>query len=148
MANPLIDQGTLNRLRGSVVFTDFPELNVTAPFLDQGGIGLALEGQATEIAKTMTGVVTSPEPYMMVSVACHLLRTQSFSDLWKAQMELDTRIGEGTVRPDAITLSPYILFNLSITAVGEFVFNGTQPGYGVTLQGYWNINATLWEEGL
>ena len=38
--NPLIDQGVLNRIRGSVQWADFPGLNVTAPFLDREGINL------------------------------------------------------------------------------------------------------------
>lgn len=148
MANPLIDQGTLNLLRGSAIFNDFPELNVTAPFLTPEGIGLGLEGEATTIIKTMTGTVTSPEPYMMVSVVLNLLRTQSLADAWKQQQEIDTRIGQCTIRPDSVTLSPYLLYNTAITAVGELTFNGKSAGYGVTLQGYWNINADLWAEAL
>ena len=38
MANNLVLQGVLNRLRGSVVVADAPELNVTAPFLGKAGI--------------------------------------------------------------------------------------------------------------
>lgn len=148
MSNPLVDQGTINRLRGSVVFAALSELNVTAPFLAPEGIGLTLEGEATTIIKTMTGTVTSPEPYQMVTVTVHLLRTQSLADDWKTQQQVNTQLGECSVRPDSAKLSPYDLYNCAITQVGELVFNGQSAGYGVSFQGYWPINSDLWTQGL
>lgn len=148
MGNPLVDQGSLNRLRGSIVLDSLPTLNVTAPFLSPEGIGLVLEGAASDVIPTMTGTVISPQPYQMVTVTAHLLRTQSFADRWKSQQETDSRLGLITVRPDAKTLSPYLINNCTITQVGELVFNGQNAGYGVSFQGYWNINNTLWLEGI
>jgi hypothetical protein len=144
MGNPLIDQGTLNRLRGSIVWKNLPKLNVTAPFLGQEGLSLTLEGESTTIIPTMTGVVTSPEPFHLVTVMAHLLRTQNLSDLYKQQQEKTTLLGNCTIRPDSKALSPYLLYNCAIVTVGELNFNGTNPGYGVSFKGYWNINADLW----
>lgn len=143
--NPLIDQGTLNRLRASVVWDAFPQLNVTAPFLGKEALRLALEGAATTNIVTLTGVVTSPEPFMPVSLTMHLLKTQALSDAYKKQMELSTLLGKGTVRPDSRTLSPYLLFNCSIMGVRELDFSGVDAGYAVTVQGYYNVNAALWD---
>lgn len=148
MANPLVAQGNINRLRASVTFLLFPELNVTAPYTTPEGIGLALEGEATTVIRTMTGVVPSPEPYQLCSVAIHLLRTQPLADAFKLQQEIDCRVGDFIVRPDALTLSPYPIVNASIVSVGEFVFNGTTVGYGVTLQGAYYINNLLFAEAL
>lgn len=145
MGNPLIIQGFLNRVRGSVVFNDFPELNVTAPFLSQEGIGLTLEGESTTIIPTMTGIVTSPEPFHLVTLMLHLLKTQSLADQYKVQQETNVLLGNCTVRPDSIKLSPYLLYNCSIVAVGDLVFNGTNAGYGVTCKGYWVINSTMFD---
>lgn len=145
MANPLIVQGTLNRLRGSVVWNDFPQLNITAPFLGKEGIRLALEGESTVFLGTMTGAVTSPEPYMMVSLVLNLLKTQNLSDLYKKQMELLATIGDCTVRPDAATLSPYNLINMAIEGVRELSFNGEDAGYAVTCKGYYPVNSSLWD---
>lgn len=144
MPNPLIDQGTLNRLRGSLVVADSPELNVTAPYLGEAGISLGLEGQTTVFLNTMTGAVTSPEPYMLASVAVSLLKTQSLSDIYKQRMESDARIGQITVRPDAATLGNYVLVNCAIESVGNLSFNGRDAGFGVTIKGYYNVNANLW----
>ena len=47
-SNPLVDQGTLNRIRASVEFTDFPELNVTSSYLAKAGISMRLTGESVE----------------------------------------------------------------------------------------------------
>lgn len=144
MTNPLIAQGTLNRLRGSVVWEGFPALNVTAPFLGKEGIRLALEGEATTFINTMTGAVTSPEPYMTVSMTLNLLKTQQLGNLYKAQMEVSSLLGAGTVRSDSAILSPYSLINCSIQSVRELDFSGADAGYVVNVKGYYNINQALW----
>lgn len=142
--NPLIDQGVLNRVLGSVTWTNFPALNVTAPFLDKDGINLRLEGDASLQHPTMTGVVQSPEPYMPVSVVIAMLRTQKLSDKYKQQMETYSVLGPGTVYPDVSSgLSPYALNNMSIQSVGELLFNGTTPIFALTLRGYYVTNNSL-----
>lgn len=142
--NPLVDQGTLNRLRGSAVWQDLPNLNITAPYLGKEGMRLALEGESTQFIETMTGAVTSPQPYMAVSLTLSLLRTQSLADLYKQRMELDARIGAGTIRSDSAFLGVYDLVNCSIQSVRELPFNGEDAGFNVTIKGYYNINSALW----
>ena len=88
MANPLVAQGTLNRILGSVVWPSFSALNVTSSFLGKQGIRLALEGESTLFIPTMTGAVTSPEPYMMIGLTINLLKTQSLAAQYKSQLKL------------------------------------------------------------
>lgn len=143
--NPLIDQGVINRLKASVQWTDVPSLNVTAAYLDKEGIRLALEGESSTQHGTLTGVVQSPEPYLMISVTLNLLKTQSLSELYKARMEDNCLIGQGTVWPDVSTgLSPYQLQNMSIQSVAELDFSGGGPGYRVVCKGFYVINNSLW----
>lgn len=142
--NPRVPQGTLNRVRGSIIIPNFPTLNVTAPFLGKGAISLNLQGQATQMIQTLTGVVTSPEPYMMVQTTVNLLRTQNLANLYKARMELDTRIGDIQIIPDASTLSNYQILNCSIGAVRELPFTGDDAGYIITIDGYYEVNSDLW----
>lgn len=146
MANPLIDQGTLNRLLGSVVIPDFPELNVTASFLGEDGLSISLQGEAVVFIPTMTGAVTSPEPYMAVQVSVHLLKTQFLSGLYKDQMESDARIGTITVRPDTRAFPPYTFINCAIQNVAPIAINGKDAGYRITIGGYYPINNDLWSE--
>lgn len=147
MASPNISQGTLNRLKASLVLPAFPELNVTAPFLGKEGIGLAFEGDATTMIPQMTGTVTSPEPYQLATILVRLIRTQSLSDLYKQQMESSTLLGDITLRPDTVQpgLSPYSIINCAITHVGDLTFNGMDAGFGVSIKGTYPLNATLWD---
>ncbi len=143
--NPLIDQGVLNRLKGSVVWNDFPALNVTASFLDREGINLRLEGDASLQHGTMTGLVQSPEPYLFCSVVIALLKTQPLSNAYKSKMEQNSLLGAGTIWPDVSTgLSSFQFNNVSIQNVGELLLNGTTPAFGVTCRGYYLINQDLW----
>lgn len=144
--NPLVDQGILNRLRASVVWTAFPSLNVTAPFLDKEGINFRLEGSASAQHGTMTGIVQSPEPYMACTVVISLLRTQALSDFYKTQMESQCVLGQGVVYPDVTAggLSQYQLNNMSIQNVGDLLFNGTTPIFGVSLSGFYVVNNSAW----
>ena len=142
--NPQIVQGTLNRLRGSVVIPNFPELNVTAPYLGRGGISLAFEGETTTAIPTMVGTVQSPLPYQMVTITIALLKTQSLANLWGAQRQTLSLVGDVTVTPDTSNLTTYTMNNCAIDNVRELNFAGDDAGYVVTVKGYYQINASLW----
>jgi hypothetical protein len=141
--NPLVDQGVLNRVRGSVVWSGFPALNVTAPYLGKDGIGIAFEGDGSTTTGTMTGVVQSLEPYVMVTLKIGLLRTQPLANAYKKQWELNALLGACTVRTDSKTLSTYPLLNCAIQGVGEMSFNGESPTYAAMIRGYYLLNSSL-----
>ena len=44
MASPATNQGTLNRIRASVIFSQFPGLSVTSSFLGRRGITITFTG--------------------------------------------------------------------------------------------------------
>lgn len=142
--NPLVDQGVLNLARASMSLIEFPELNITAEYLNRAGITLAKQGTATVQLPTMTGAVQSPQPYMLVSVTANLLKTQSLSALYQAQFQANTVIGDVTVRPDVEEgLNPYALFNCAFDTVREQSYAGGDAGWAVSLHGYWIINAEM-----
>lgn len=143
-ANPQVAQGTLNRLRGSVVIPDYPALQVTAPFLGRPGIAIAFEGETTTMIPTMTGTITSPFPYQMVTVTISLLKTQSLAALWEAQRQALSTIGDITVTPDTTSLPSYTFNNCAIQNVRELNFAGEDASYSVTVSGYYQINNNLW----
>lgn len=144
MANPLIGQGTLNRLKASVVFNDYPQLNVTSSFLMPEAIDWMPEGNVTAALPSLTGYVPSPEPYQMARVAIHLVRSQAFANQWKQQIENNSLLGDATIRPDTATMDPWTLNNVSITSMERMGFGGRDAGFTVNLQGTWNINLALW----
>lgn len=141
--NPLVPQGTLNRIRAAVQWSAVPGLNVTVPFLGKEGITLAFEGNATDFVETMTGAVTSPAPYMPIRMVFNLLKTQTLSNQYKSQMETSTLLGDGVVTPDSVTLSPFQVTNCAIEGVDELRFNGEVAAYAVRIKGYYIINNAL-----
>ena len=143
-ANPLVSQGTLNRIIASVSWSSNNSLNVTAPFLGKDGISLTLQGAATTFIPTMTGAVTAPEPYQMVELTMHLLKTQPLAQAYKAQMETSTLLGDGTVRADTTTLGTYEIVNCAIQSISPLKFSGEDAGFIVTIGGYYLTNSNLW----
>lgn len=142
--NPLVTQGTLNRLRGSVVIPSFTNLNVTAGYLGTGGISLSLDGDATQMIDTMTGLVTSPEPYIGATITLNLLRTQGFSETWRQQWENSSLIGQVTVHTDTASLPHFDFQNCAITKVPSFGFDGRSADFMVEIRGIYYINNALW----
>jgi len=145
MASPLVAQGSLNRLRGSIIFPNNPALNITAPFLGEEGININPEGNVSDVLETMTGTVNSPVPYQMISVEVELLKTQSFSDLFKQQLEFDAEIGPFQVYLDAKTLSGYTIQNGVISTASPGRLNGKNVGFMVTLRGFYLVNSNLYD---
>lgn len=142
--NPLVAQGTINRLRASIQWPLRPALNITASYLAKSGIRISWEGEATTIIPTMVGTIQSPVPYMLANVSIPLLRSQALANAYKLQMEQDSNMGDGIIRPDAAPLSPFPIYNAAIQNVGELNFSGDNADYGVTVKGYWPVNNSLW----
>lgn len=143
-SNPMIAQGTLNRLRGSVIVNGSPELNVTASYVGKGGIGLALEGEVVTFLDTLTGGVQSPAPYMRARVTVNLIKSQGLAAIYKTRMETLATVGDITIKSDASTLPDYTITNCAIESVREMVMNGEDAGFVVMMSGYYLINNQLW----
>ena len=147
MANPLVPQGVLNRLRASITLSSFPGLNVTASYLGREGISMTFDGVATTPIDTMTGVVQSPEPYQRVTVSAHLLKSQALANAYKTQIELNTLMGDVTVRPDVpsgVGIGPYQLSNTALNTVNPLKFDGTDAGWIIMMSGIYYINSAIW----
>jgi hypothetical protein len=144
MASPLIQQGTLNRLRGSVVFASNATLNVTAPYLAREAISIAFEGDAGMLIPTLTGGVTSPEPYQMATVTINLLKSQALANAYKTQIETNVNVGDLSVIADSATLSDYQIGNCVLKGVRDVTYDGNVPGFVVTITGVYQVNSALW----
>ena len=144
MANPQIPQGTLNRLLNTINFPDNPQLNITPSFLDKDQSSLAFDGVATLQIETASGVVTSPEPYIMVSCRIHVLKSQALSGTWLQFLQNSSIVGEYTVYTDSSVYPSITISNGSIKNVEELLLNGTKADFTIVLGGYYNINSSLW----
>ncbi len=143
-SNPLIAQGTLNRLRGSIVVNNVPALNITAPYLGKAGLSLALQGVATTFVETMVGAVTSPEPYQMCNITINVLKTNGIAAVWKSQMEATTVIGDIVITSDTSAYPSFTITNCAIESVGDLSFNGTTAEVQIVVKGTYIINNNLW----
>ena len=137
-------QGTLNRLRASVIFPLFGVLSVTSSFLGKRGISVTFTGKSTVFLDTMTGRVTSPEPYLAVTMTMHLIKSQYLANLYKNQQELLTLLGDCVVRPDAATLQPYFFLNAAIEGTGNLDFSGADADFPVEIGGTYQVNSALY----
>lgn len=143
-----IDLGALNRLSASVTFVNFPELTVTAESLAKQAIKLAPEGDATKFLEVLTGIVPSPEPYQLLTVTIHLVKTLSICADYQSQFQANTLVGKCTVRPDIQPgtggLKPFDVLGTALMTPREMSFDGEDPAFVVTLRGYWYVNQDLW----
>jgi len=142
--SPFVQQGTLNRLRGSVVYASNQTLNVTAPYLSREGISISFEGDAGMLIPTLTGGVTSPEPYQIATVTINLVKSQALANVYKNQFETNVNVGDVSVIADSATLSDYEIQNCVLKGIRDITFDGNQPGFVVTLQGIYQVNSALW----
>jgi hypothetical protein len=140
MAFQFTPPGVLNRLRASVVYNDFPQLNVTSNFLTTEGIRLALEGNATDLLPAMVSLVSSPAPYLAASITMSLVRSSSLASLYKLQFEDTTLMGMVTIFPDTDVINPFIINNVALESIREMALAGMEAAIVVTARGYYNVN--------
>lgn len=143
MANTLVNQGILNRLLTAVNWSLFPALNVTAPYLGKEMVVLTFEGETTVYINTVTGAVTSQEPYVKVSFEMALLKSQNLAQQYKTQIETNTLLGECTVFTDSPALNPYTFSDCSIQNVRALRLTGDDASFGVTIGGIYYLNSNL-----
>jgi hypothetical protein len=142
--NPKVAQGALNKVMASVIFTDNSDLNVTASNLGKAGVTLSFQGNMAELIPTMTGTVTSPEPFVQAELTINVLKTQGVSEVYKEAWEGNAVIGDIVVNPDVSTLSSFQLVNCAIMTVQELNFAGADPVMQVRIQGSYEVNSSLW----
>ena len=143
MASPNIPQGTLNRLRASIIWPAFPSLTITSSFLGRPAISLSFQGDVTVQIDTLTGVVTSPEPFLRVVITAHLLKTQYLANNFKTQQELLSLLGAGIVRADSAIMQPWYIQNGSIMRPGDLDFSGASADYPIQFSGVYQVNSSL-----
>ncbi|MHB8406242.1 MAG: hypothetical protein ACYDCJ_12545 [Gammaproteobacteria bacterium] len=142
--NPLAYQGLLNRVLTHVVVTNFQGLNVTASFMSRALTSLTLEGDFTRQEPTATGIVNSPEPFVMGQLVVSILRSQSLASAWLAQMQSSTILGDVVTYSDSTVFPAITLRNCSLISIDPGPYDGQDPTTKITIKGVLPINASLW----
>jgi hypothetical protein len=143
IGNPQVNQGVLNRARGNIQVSSFPQLNITAPYLGINGFTATRTGTATTFINTLTGRVPSPEPYQAVTLEVHLVKSQALASLWETQLLALSTIGNILFYTDAAQQPIYAFTNCGIDNVGPIVVNGTSVDYMLSISGTYIINNQL-----
>lgn len=144
MANPYLSAGPLNRVRCSVVITSTPTLNITSQFMGKSFAHIEFEGDFTHQIEVGTGVVNSPEPYVMATITVGLLRSQGLSANWLAQAQNTTILGDVTIYSDTSVWPAIPLSDAVIKSISPGAFDGTDPIVRLTIRGTFNINSSMW----
>jgi hypothetical protein len=140
MAFQFTPPGVLNRLRASVTYNTYPQLNVTSNFLTTEGIRLALEGNATDLLPAMVSLISSPAPYLAASITMSIVRSSTLAQIYKQQLEDTTLVGLVTIWPDTDVLNPFVVNNVAIESIREMAFAGMEAAIVVSARGYYNVN--------
>jgi hypothetical protein len=144
MANPTIPQGTLNRLKSSVILPGIPALNITSAYMSKQFVSINFEGSFDNLIPTATGGVTSPEPYVFATITVGILRTQALATAWKTQSETLSDLGNVSVFPDTSAYPEYDLVNCTLQHIEPAAFDGVDPVVRVVIRGIYYINNSLW----
>ena len=142
--NPLVAQGTLNRVRCSVIVPNYSNLNITSPYMGKSFASIDFEGAFDEQIETATGVVTSPEPYVMATVTVGLLRTQSLALAWLTQAQTISDLGTITIHSDTSAWPAITIGSAVIRSLEPGAYDGMDPVARITLRGVYDINNNLW----
>ena len=144
MANPYLIAGPLNRVRCHVVVSATPTLNIQAQNMGKSFAHIEFEGDFVHQIETGTGVVNSPEPYVMASITVGLLRSQTLSSAWLTQAQDTGVLGDVTIHSDTSAFPAITLNDTSIRTISPGAYDGTDPVVRLTLRGTFNINSDLW----
>lgn len=143
-----LNLGQLNRLAASVTVQSNALLTVTPPFLADGALRLAPEGNFTDFIEVLTGLVPSPVPFIALTVHVPLLKTLPLCALYQAQFQTNTLIGNVTVRPDVSRgsggLQPFDVQNVGLLGFSELDLGGKQASFVVSMKGTWYANSSMW----
>ena len=143
--NPLVPQGTLNRVRCSIVVPSFTNLNITSAYMGKSMATITFDEAAwVDQIQTATGVVTSPEPYVMATINVGILRTQSLAQSWITQATNTGVIGDVIIHSDTASFSAISLADVVIKSFDPGSYDGIDPVSKLVLRGTFYINNNLW----
>lgn len=136
--------GTLNRALTHITFASFPALNIGPQNMGESFARLTFEGDWNRQIEVAVGVVTSPEPYVMGTVAVGVLRTQALGAAWWNQLLLTTTIGTMTVYPDTNAFPSITLSTVVVRGFDPDAMDGKDPVIKMTLRGVYYPNGNMW----
>jgi len=143
MANPLIQQGSLNKVRAQVVVPGFSNLTIISSYMGTDGLTAETEDFCDQIG-TATGTVPSPNPYAFASITIHILKTNGMVTRWWNQKDTNSQIGKITIHSDTDAFDSFDVQECVIKSLSPGKLNGTDATSILTLRGVLYINNDMW----
>ena len=131
----------LNKLYTKAIFSDAPDLNVTAYDMGEDMIGATLNEPIVNRLPTATGTVGSLAIIVGVDISISVLKTRPVFTAFTNRMLENGYIG-GTVTIYDDTNTPYTIKDVSFTMNEIPNVNGTNPAVVFTVQGNLEVNRT------
>jgi hypothetical protein len=144
MANPYLNAGPLNRVRCHIVVQAIPTLNIQSSSMGKSFAHIEFEGDFVQQIETATGVVDSPEPYVMATITVGILRSQALSAAWLAQVQNTGVLGDVTIHSDTSVFPAITINDTAVRSLSPGSYDGTDPVVRLVLRGTYNVNAALW----
>lgn len=144
LGNPLVVQGNLNRVITHILFPSNVGLSVTAPYMAKGMATFTHEAQIVDQISSATGLVNSPNVFVMGHFDVALLRSQPLAAAWLDQVQLNAQIGTAVGYSDSTTYPPITLLNASIITHVPGPWDGSDPTCRFTVSGEFLVNASMW----
>lgn len=143
MANPYVNQGTLNRALTSLSVVDLPELNVTTGYFAEQLAVINFEDRISDYIPTTAGAVPSPRLVQFVTVRAYLNKAQGLAAQWEQQRLTNAIIGDVVVVTDSSALPVYYLQNCVLENVDALNLNGTSADFAISIRGTYPVNSDL-----
>jgi hypothetical protein len=142
--NPNVTQGTLNRAKISVSFSDNSEFNISVSNLSPAGVSISPSTPSATLIGTMVGAVASLNPYQLVDITIHLLRTQSLAKKFESRKKSNCSFGTMVMRGDSTSMQPWTYSNGTLVNVDAMNFTGNEVECILRFQAVYNINSDIW----
>lgn len=142
--NPRVTLGTLNRIRGSVVFPSNTSLNITSSYMTKKFVDVTFDGDFVDQIETATGIVNSPAPYVKAQATVGVLRTTGLASLFLAQVQSQAVVGQMHIHSDTSAFPSIVIHNVSIIKANPGAYDGMSGELSLTLSGIFYTNNDLW----
>lgn len=130
----------LNKLFVKAIFSEAPELNITADDMGADMISPSMDGEVVSRIEAATKTIGSLSIYVPVTVNFKVLKTSPAADEYGKRVLQNGYIGgDLTVYTDVNT--PYKIHDISISSITLGTWNGTEADVEVVLKGNLQVNS-------
>mgnify|MGYP004558189967 FL=1 len=136
---PMSAMSFINKLYNKVIFSDAPDLNITAFDMGIGQCKLSLQKPGVARLETATGTVGSLEIFVPVDMTVQIKKTSPAAGQWLKRYIENGYIGGSVTLYDDVNNS-YTAIDPSMKVDEAGPFNGTEPMVEFTVQANFRVN--------